>query len=167
VILFIAIMMRLFDLWPHPYEAPAIQDARDGCANRAWLATAAPNTDIGGHHQELMGENFESAADKDDQYARLLGTSDPEKDEVCNALGVPIRHPDPRDPTLPSWEDFNGWTYLGYTCSDGWHSPSIGKRGACSHHGGVSDTPILLSPSGTRYRCRLGFTSDRTECAPA
>jgi hypothetical protein len=23
------------------------------------------------------------------------------------------------------------------TCADGWHSPSIGLRGACSHHGGV------------------------------
>ena len=23
------------------------------------------------------------------------------------------------------------------SCSDGWHSPSIGKRGACSWHGGV------------------------------
>ncbi|MEI9966394.1 MAG: hypothetical protein WDN67_01915 [Candidatus Moraniibacteriota bacterium] len=24
-------------------------------------------------------------------------------------------------------------------CEDGWHSPSIGKQGACSHHGGVDD----------------------------
>lgn len=24
-----------------------------------------------------------------------------------------------------------------YACSDGWISPSIGKQGACSHHGGV------------------------------
>lgn len=23
------------------------------------------------------------------------------------------------------------------TCADGWNSPSIGKQGACSHHGGV------------------------------
>ena len=23
-------------------------------------------------------------------------------------------------------------------CSDGWGSPSIGKQGACSHHGGVT-----------------------------
>ena len=23
------------------------------------------------------------------------------------------------------------------TCRDGWGSPSIGRRGACSHHGGV------------------------------
>jgi hypothetical protein len=29
------------------------------------------------------------------------------------------------------------WFYLGGTCRDGWGSPSIGKRGACSHHGGV------------------------------
>lgn len=25
------------------------------------------------------------------------------------------------------------------TCRDGWHSPSIGRRGACSWHGGVTD----------------------------
>jgi len=25
-------------------------------------------------------------------------------------------------------------------CMDGWKSPSIGKSGACSHHGGVDDT---------------------------
>jgi hypothetical protein len=24
------------------------------------------------------------------------------------------------------------------TCYDGWHSPSIGRMGACSHHGGVN-----------------------------
>jgi hypothetical protein len=24
------------------------------------------------------------------------------------------------------------------TCNDGWHSSSIGKQGACSHHGGVA-----------------------------
>lgn len=26
-------------------------------------------------------------------------------------------------------------------CEDGWHSPSIGRQGACSHHGGVDTTP--------------------------
>jgi hypothetical protein len=26
------------------------------------------------------------------------------------------------------------------TCRDGWQSPSIGRRGACSHHGGVDRT---------------------------
>ena len=26
-------------------------------------------------------------------------------------------------------------------CSDGWASPSIGKQGACSHHGGVNRAP--------------------------
>lgn len=28
-------------------------------------------------------------------------------------------------------------SWRGTTCADGWNSPSIGKRGACSHHGGV------------------------------
>ncbi len=26
-------------------------------------------------------------------------------------------------------------------CEDGWHSPSIGRQGACSHHGGVNNDP--------------------------
>jgi len=30
------------------------------------------------------------------------------------------------------------------TCSDGWHSPSIGRQGACSWHGGVNHTPQFL-----------------------
>jgi len=32
-------------------------------------------------------------------------------------------------------------------CSDGWNSSSIGRQGACSHHGGVRDSlkfPILI-----------------------
>jgi hypothetical protein len=34
---------------------------------------------------------------------------------------------------------------FGYTgCSDGWSSSSIGKRGACSHHGGVTSNIFLL-----------------------
>lgn len=31
------------------------------------------------------------------------------------------------------------WIFGGATCRDGWSSPSIGNRGACSHHGGVRD----------------------------
>lgn len=30
------------------------------------------------------------------------------------------------------------------TCRDGWRSPSIGRQGACSHHGGVSHSRMLL-----------------------
>lgn len=37
-------------------------------------------------------------------------------------------------------------------CSDGWASPSIGKQGACSHHGGVNRSPrngvLILSILG-------------------
>jgi hypothetical protein len=29
-------------------------------------------------------------------------------------------------------------------CRDGWASPSIGRQGACSHHGGVSSSPLLF-----------------------
>lgn len=28
-------------------------------------------------------------------------------------------------------------------CNDGWNSPSIGRQGACSHHGGVKDYEAL------------------------
>jgi hypothetical protein len=34
----------------------------------------------------------------------------------------------------------------GLSCRDGWHSPSIGRQGACSHHGGVAlpwGSPLL------------------------
>ena len=48
----------------------------------------------------------------------------------------------------PNWEPFmnafnytvnrwNGIEPFTLQCADGWSSPSIGKRGACSHHGGV------------------------------
>lgn len=34
---------------------------------------------------------------------------------------------------------------FGFTgCADGWNSPSIGKQGACSHHGGVESNRTLL-----------------------
>src|SRR5690625_2692968 len=33
----------------------------------------------------------------------------------------------------------------GAVCSDGWASPSIGKAGACSHHGGVRRWPSTLA----------------------
>ena len=29
-------------------------------------------------------------------------------------------------------------------CMDGWQSGSIGKQGACSHHGGVNYMPVVL-----------------------
>lgn len=31
------------------------------------------------------------------------------------------------------------------TCSDGWQSPSIGRPGACSWHGGVNHTPQFIA----------------------
>jgi hypothetical protein len=42
---------------------------------------------------------------------------------------------------LAYYETLRGWngeeSLGGLTCADGWNSPSIGKSGACSHHGGV------------------------------
>jgi|LULX01.1.fsa_nt_gb hypothetical protein len=29
-------------------------------------------------------------------------------------------------------------------CMDGWESPSVGKSGACSHHGGVNRIPVTI-----------------------
>lgn len=43
------------------------------------------------------------------------------------------------------------FVYLGMQfsgCSDGWGSSSIGSRGACSHHGGVSSIPWIFSIIG-------------------
>ncbi len=31
------------------------------------------------------------------------------------------------------------------SCMDGWSSPSIGRSGACSHHGGVNTLPQDLA----------------------
>lgn len=49
------------------------------------------------------------------------------------------------------------WAFQGQQCSDGWHSPSIGKRGACSYHGGVvtvyqSNIGELITRCGPRYQ---------------
>jgi hypothetical protein len=46
------------------------------------------------------------------------------------------------------------WTYVDTTCADGWRSSSIGKRGACSHHGGV--VKVWLGSDGTELRCHDG-----------
>lgn len=47
------------------------------------------------------------------------------------------------------------WQPVGQTCADGWPSGSIGKRGACSHHGGVvtiyQSTPGNLTTTCHRY----------------
>lgn len=34
-------------------------------------------------------------------------------------------------------------------CADGWHSPSIGRSGACSHHGGVHQPYAWLALLGS------------------
>ncbi|MEJ8662324.1 hypothetical protein [Streptomyces sp. MS1.AVA.4] len=70
------------------------------------------------------------------------------------------------------------WMYQDTVCADGWDSPSIGRRGACSHHGGVIDVyvsstgnlhttcPPRLQP-GTLERARqLADASGLVQCAP-
>ncbi|MFD4795909.1 hypothetical protein [Streptomyces anulatus] len=44
------------------------------------------------------------------------------------------------------------WQPAGQTCADGWPSHSIGKRGACSHHGGVV-TVYESTPGNLTTRC--------------
>ncbi|MDQ0600129.1 hypothetical protein QF037_004474 [Streptomyces canus] len=43
------------------------------------------------------------------------------------------------------------WTYQGDECADGWSSDSIGRQGACSHHGGV--VSVFEGADGTVLRC--------------
>ncbi|WP_162939912.1 hypothetical protein [Pectobacterium parmentieri] len=42
-------------------------------------------------------------------------------------------------------------------CVDGWGSSSIGLRGACSHHGGVSRLPVILNMIGIAISVFLFF----------
>lgn len=69
------------------------------------------------------------------------------------------------------------WTYVESTCADGWRSPSIGKRGACSHHGGVvsiyngSDGSVLTCGTGSHApdaeeQRRAYLNGDTLNCAP-
>lgn len=44
------------------------------------------------------------------------------------------------------------WTYQGAVCADGWVSTSVGKRGACSHHGGAAGS--WVAADGTEVICR-------------
>ncbi|MDX5526103.1 hypothetical protein PV677_36145 [Streptomyces sp. DE06-01C] len=44
------------------------------------------------------------------------------------------------------------WRYIGQACADGWPSTSIGKRGACSHHGGVV-TVYQSTPGDLTTQC--------------
>jgi hypothetical protein len=43
------------------------------------------------------------------------------------------------------------------TCVDGWKSPSIGRQGACSHHGGVKDYGGVYLLIGGGISAALGF----------
>lgn len=53
-------------------------------------------------------------------------------------------------------------------CRDGWHSPSIGIRGACSHHGGVDGTwgglavliALALAIAAGMWRAKVRDTAD-------
>lgn len=60
-------------------------------------------------------------------------------------------------PTASPTETPIQWFFAGQRCSDGWASPSIGRQGACSHHGGVV----------TWYQAHAGEQVLMTLCPPA
>lgn len=45
------------------------------------------------------------------------------------------------------------------TCNDGWHSVSIGSRGACSHHGGVDRSHGFFGLRGGGVAAWLAYAS--------
>jgi hypothetical protein len=71
------------------------------------------------------------------------------------------RTPAPLDAPVGISHALVTWTYVGMTCADGWGSPSIGKQGACSHHGGV--VSVFLGGDGTKLVCGDGRTPPRTK----
>ncbi len=58
--------------------------------------------------------------------------------------------PDPASSPSPSYVPVS-WSYQGAGCADGSGSAAIGKRGACSHHGGV--VGIYIGSNGTWLAC--------------
>jgi hypothetical protein len=56
-----------------------------------------------------------------------------------------------RPTTEPTYGPTVTFTYVTTTCSDGWPSQSIGRRGACSHHGGV--VSVFRGDNGLELRC--------------
>lgn len=57
--------------------------------------------------------------------------------------------PEPKAKTLLQWQ------HQGSQCADGWPSTSIGRRGACSHHGGV--VTRWATPDGFEVTCSTGL----------
>ncbi len=70
--------------------------------------------------------------------------------------------PPPRPASSPTTTTPISWTFLGNSCADGSSSSAIGRRGACSYHGGV--VSVWSKPDGYTVRCRGGGgTLPRTE----
>ncbi|MDT9693635.1 DUF3761 domain-containing protein [Streptomyces sp. P9(2023)] len=67
-----------------------------------------------------------------------------ERDRQARLASVPSAAPTTRTPI--------NWTYEGAVCADGTLSFSIGKQGACSHHGGVAGR--WTADDGTQVICR-------------
>jgi hypothetical protein len=73
----------------------------------------------------------------------------------------------PQAQATPTWSpsmlavDYHA-VLLRVTCADGWSSPSIGRRGACSHHGGV--VTLWRGSDGVTRAC--GGQYRREICTP-
>ncbi|WP_245728091.1 DUF3761 domain-containing protein [Streptomyces vietnamensis] len=67
-----------------------------------------------------------------------------ERERQARLASVPSAAPTTRTPI--------DWTYEGAVCADGTLSFSIGKQGACSHHGGVAGK--WSAADGTQVICR-------------
>ncbi|MBD0707101.1 MULTISPECIES: DUF3761 domain-containing protein [unclassified Streptomyces] len=67
-----------------------------------------------------------------------------ERERQARLASVPSAAPTTRTPI--------DWTYEGAVCADGTLSFSIGKQGACSHHGGVAGR--WTATDGTQVICR-------------
>ncbi|WP_206324894.1 MULTISPECIES: DUF3761 domain-containing protein [unclassified Streptomyces] len=67
-----------------------------------------------------------------------------ERERQARLASVPSAAPATRTPIR--------WTYDGAVCADGTLSFSIGKQGACSHHGGVARR--WTATDGTHIICR-------------
>ncbi|MER7599452.1 DUF3761 domain-containing protein [Streptomyces hydrogenans] len=67
-----------------------------------------------------------------------------ERERQAGLASAPSAAPTTRTPV--------SWTYKGAVCADGTLSFSIGKQGACSHHGGVAGR--WSAADGTQVICR-------------
>lgn len=86
------------------------------------------------------------------EIPRRAATQTPAAAPAPRRYGPPP--PKPAQPVIALWPSLLvfvlvwviGFVIMGaVTCYDGWASPSIGRSGACSHHGGVNPFPRIIA----------------------